>query len=110
MSSPLPIVEKALTIDQQVGCANAKTAKSNKIWIDFDNSPHIPFFLPIIGELKSRGYHVLLTARNAYQVCELVEFFRLQSEVLGGHWCSPCRSNHLGKRVSGLERFGTFLT
>jgi predicted glycosyltransferase len=65
---------------------SAKTTKSKKIWIDLDNSPHIPFFLPIIGELKSRGYQVLLTARDASQVCELVEFFHLQSEVLGGHW------------------------
>ncbi|HLJ15853.1 MAG TPA: DUF354 domain-containing protein [Bryobacteraceae bacterium] len=59
---------------------------SKTIWIDFDNSPHIPFFLPIIGELERRGYRVLLTARDAYQVCELLEFFHLKGAVMGGHW------------------------
>jgi predicted glycosyltransferase len=82
--SSLPIVEKPLTDDPQVGCA--KSVTSRKIWIDLDNSPHVPFFLPIIGELKRRGHHVLLTARNAYQVRELAEFFHLETEVLGGHW------------------------
>jgi predicted glycosyltransferase len=78
------MVEKAPTNSAQVERARATTSK--KIWIDLDNSPHIPFFLPIIAELESRGYRVLLTARDAYQVCELVEFFHLKSEVLGGHW------------------------
>jgi len=25
-----------------------------KIWIDLDNSPHVPFFAPIIEELQKR--------------------------------------------------------
>ena len=65
---------------------SGKPAASKTIWIDFDNSPHVPFFLPIIAELERRGYRVLLTARDAYQVCELVEFFHLQTKVIGGHW------------------------
>ncbi|MBN1479177.1 DUF354 domain-containing protein [candidate division KSB1 bacterium] len=39
-----------------------------KIWIDLDNSPHVPFFSPITAELQRRGYKLVLTARNAYQV------------------------------------------
>jgi predicted glycosyltransferase len=84
VSLSVPTVEKPLTDDQQP--ARPKPTTSKKIWIDLDNSPHIPFFLPIIGELKRRGHQVLLTSRDAYQVCELAEFFHLQSEVLGGHW------------------------
>ena len=57
-----------------------------KIWIDLDNSPHVPFFLPIMEELRKRGYEVLVTARNSYQVCELLEFYNLRCEVIGGHW------------------------
>jgi hypothetical protein len=52
--------------------AVSKTKKP-KIWIDLDNTPHVPFFEPIIDELKSRGYPVLLTARDAFQVCELAD-------------------------------------
>jgi predicted glycosyltransferase len=57
-----------------------------KIWIDIDNSPHVPFFIPIIAELQKRGHKVLLTARNSYQVCELLKFHHLDCEVVGGHW------------------------
>jgi hypothetical protein len=42
-----------------------------KIWIDLDNTPHVPFFKPLIRELDSRGHRVVLTARDAFQVCEL---------------------------------------
>jgi uncharacterized protein len=57
-----------------------------KIWIDLDNSPHVPFFLPIMEELRKRGYQVFVTARNSYQVCELLELYDLQCEVIGSHW------------------------
>jgi len=57
-----------------------------KIWIDIDNSPHVPFFIPIIQELQKRGHRVLLTARNSYQVCELLEFHHLDCKVVGSHW------------------------
>lgn len=57
-----------------------------KIWIDFDNSPHVPFFIPIIERLQKRGHQVLLTARNSYQVCELLALRQLNCQVIGGHW------------------------
>lgn len=57
-----------------------------KIWIDLDNSPHVPFFLPIIEELRKRGHEVVLTGRNSYQVCELLELNHLPCRVVGGHW------------------------
>ena len=57
-----------------------------KIWIDIDNSPHVPFFLPIVRELRERGHQILLTARDSYQVCELLEFHHLACKVVGSHW------------------------
>jgi len=57
-----------------------------KIWIDIDNSPHVPFFMPIIEELQKRGHQVLLTARDTYQVCELLKFHHLDCKVVGSHW------------------------
>jgi|SRR5271157_1931533 len=59
---------------------------NKRIWIDFDNSPHVPFFVPIMEELRSRGYELILSARNSYQVCELLELHGLKCKVLGGHW------------------------
>ncbi len=63
-----------------------RTVKGRKIWIDIDNSPHVPFFLPIIDELKKRGFEVELTARDIYQVCQLLDFFKLDCKVIGGHY------------------------
>ena len=57
-----------------------------KIWIDLDNTPHVPFFRPIIEELERRGYVVVLTARAAFQVCELADFFGLHYVKIGKHY------------------------
>jgi uncharacterized protein len=56
------------------------------VWIDLDNSPHVPFFLPIIEELKSHRIELILTARDTYQVRELIEYFSLSCKVLGRHY------------------------
>jgi predicted glycosyltransferase len=57
-----------------------------KIWIDLDNTPHIPFFKPIIRELEQRGFRVVLTARDAYQVCELADASGLRYLKVGRHF------------------------
>lgn len=57
-----------------------------KIWIDLDNSPHVPFFRPIIDELKARGYDLFVTARDAYQVRELLEYYGVDGKVIGKHY------------------------
>src|SRR5882724_1206984 len=74
--------EPAMTTTDQI----VRTSASKKIWIDLDNSPHVPFFLPIMEELHNQGYQVLLTARNSYQVCELLHLYDLPCRVIGGHW------------------------
>jgi predicted glycosyltransferase len=56
-----------------------------RVWIDLDNSPHVLFFAPIIEELKKQGIDVTLTARDAYQVRELLSFYGMDCEIVGGH-------------------------
>lgn len=63
-----------------------KMASKKKIWIDLDNSPHVPFFRPIIDELKKNGYEVVVTARDCFQVCELADKFKLQYKTVGKHY------------------------
>lgn len=55
------------------------------IWIDLDNTPHVPLFAPVVRELTRRGYDVSLTARDAFQVCELAEKKRLRCLKIGRH-------------------------
>lgn len=57
-----------------------------KIWIDLDNTPHVPFFIPIIRELERRGHEVVLTARDAFQVCDLAEEKGLRFRKVGHHY------------------------
>jgi predicted glycosyltransferase len=56
------------------------------VWIDLDNTPHVPFFIPIKNELKRRGNRVILTARDAYQVKELAQQNKLFFKTIGRHY------------------------
>lgn len=56
------------------------------IWIDLDNSPHVPFFVPIIEELEKRGHSVILTARDTFQVLGLADRYKLKYEKVGKHY------------------------
>jgi predicted glycosyltransferase len=53
------------------------------IWIDLDNSPHVPFFAPIIDELERRGHRVQVTARDRYQVDELATMLKIPHTMIG---------------------------
>ncbi|MFO1313556.1 MAG: DUF354 domain-containing protein [Burkholderiales bacterium] len=57
-----------------------------KVWIDLDNSPHVPFFVPIIRELERRGHQVVLTSRDAFQVCNLADSYGLSHTRVGTHY------------------------
>jgi uncharacterized protein len=57
-----------------------------RIWIDLDNSPHVPFFIPIMRELEKSGNSVFLTARDCFQVCSLAEYHGLQYTTVGRHY------------------------
>lgn len=57
-----------------------------KIWIDLDNTPHVPFFIPVIRELESKGYSIFLSARDAFQTCELALERNLPIEKVGRHY------------------------
>jgi uncharacterized protein len=60
--------------------------RSRKIWIDLDNSPHVPFFIPIKKELEARGYSVFFTTRDCFQVCSLADYFKLEHKRVGKHY------------------------
>lgn len=54
-----------------------------KIWIDLDNSPHVPFFAPIIAALEGKGYRVWVTARDRFQVAELAAMHKIPNDLVG---------------------------
>lgn len=56
------------------------------VWIDLDNSPHVPFFHPIVDQLRAQGHAVLLTARDAFQVTELARLHGMPCVTVGRHF------------------------
>lgn len=53
------------------------------IWIDLENTPHVPFFLPIVRDLERAGCHVVITARDFAQTRELVMASGLDATIIG---------------------------
>jgi predicted glycosyltransferase len=73
------------------------SSPNKKIWIDLENSPHVPFFRPIIDELRNRGYLVTITARDCFQVIELAELAGLKYKKVGHHY-----GKHKLAKMAGL--------
>jgi uncharacterized protein len=83
LGSPAQALAVSPTLAKAERCG-AMAAK-RKIWIDLDNSPHVPFFVPIIEELQKRNYSILVTARDCFQVHELADLFQLNHKLIGRH-------------------------
>lgn len=90
---------------------------AKSVWIDLENSPHVPFFLPWIAWLRERGHEVLLTARDLSQTHELLRLHDLSFAELGGHgggsgvsrgWRTARRSVDLARWARG-RRIGLAL-
>jgi uncharacterized protein len=79
------ILEKTDVLRPATPIAARPASARKKIWIDLDNSPHVPFFVPVIQELKARGFEIFLTARDSYQVCELLDYYGVRARVVGKH-------------------------
>ncbi len=67
-------------------CEVAMPINKGKIWIDLDNSPHVPFFKPIIEELQRLDYTILVTARDCFQVCGLADLLHVPYKRIGRHY------------------------
>ena len=54
-----------------------------KVWIDMTNSPHVPFFRPLIRLLEERGHDVRVSARDFAQTLELLDTAGIAHDVVG---------------------------
>src|SRR5450755_3277722 len=90
--------EGSAPVQGSQGGAHQGTVRSGrKVWIDLENSPHVPFFDPIIEELEKRGCEVVLTARDCFQVCELADLAGFHYKKIGHHY-----GKHRIAKVAGL--------
>jgi predicted glycosyltransferase len=54
-----------------------------RVWVDVTNSPHVPFFRPLLTLLAERGHEVTVTAREFAQTIELLEDATIPHEIVG---------------------------
>ena len=81
-----------------------RNSKSNHvIWVDLDNSPHVPFFKPIVEELQRRGHELIITARDCFQVCGLADLLELRYKRVGRHYGKNKLMKVAGTLVRSLE-------
>lgn len=83
--------------------SGGKCRPLRKVWIDLENSPHIPFFYPIIKELERRGYGVVITARDCFQVCELANLAGLEYRKIGHHYGKHRLAKLMGLGIRVLQ-------
>jgi predicted glycosyltransferase len=80
-----------------------KTDKA--IWIDVDNSPHVPLFAPIIRHYRDNGVEVILTARDHSQTIELLQLngFSGSFDIIGTHYGKSGLNKIRGLLVRGRQ-------
>jgi predicted glycosyltransferase len=72
------------------------------IWFDFDNSPHVPLFRPILRELERRPVPFIVTARDFAQTKELLSLWSIEHTLVGRHG----GAGKMGKIVNLFQRAG----
>ena len=79
-----------------------------RVWIDVTNSPHVPFFRPLIRLLEARGHEVEVTAREYAQTLQLLELHGIAHQVVGPRHGGAGRTGKaraLLGRLGALHRF-----
>lgn len=71
-----------------------------RVLIDLTNSPHVPFFAPIVRRLEADGHDVVVTARRFAQTIELAQLHGLEVHVIGAHG----GSGRFGKARAAIGR------
>lgn len=66
--------------------AHVEPRRPARIWIDLDNAPHVPFFAPIVAELRARGHEVIITAGTKANLGELLKLHGLTGLQVGRNY------------------------
>lgn len=79
-----------------------------RVWIDITNSPHVPFFRPLVHLLRERGAEVSITSREYAQTLQLLAAAELDAQVIGAHGgrSAAGKAQALVSRLPALIRFG----
>ena len=79
-----------------------------RVWVDITNSPHVPFFRPLLELLAEDGHEVEVTAREFAQTLELLERNGIEHHVVGpahGGGGLAGKARAMAGRLPALRRF-----
>ena len=79
-----------------------------RVWVDITNSPHVPFFRPLLALLEERGHEVTVTAREYAQTLEMLDQAGIAHDVVGpahGGARAPGKARAMAGRLRALRRF-----
>ena len=79
-----------------------------RVWIDMTNSPHVPFFRPLVRLLEERGHEVMVSTRAFAQTLELLDGAGITYEVVGPPHAGAGRAakvRTMASRLHALRRF-----
>ena len=78
-----------------------------RIWIDLGNSPHAPFFRPLVKEFERRSHTIETTARAFAQTVDLALSAGFNPKVIGSHGGRSFsgKAFRLVQRSTGLARW-----
>lgn len=84
--------------------------RGKSIWIDLDNSPHAPLFVPIIRHYRDTGNEVILTARDHSQTIHLLDLAGLKGSytVIGTH-AGASKLKKLANLISRVLRLSSYI-
>ncbi len=91
------------------GGAQAGTVGRVKVWVDMTNSPHVPFFRPLLALLEERGHRVRVSARDFAQTLELLAAAGIEHDVVGPPHAGAGRAGKIramGSRLRALRAWG----
>ena len=79
-----------------------------RVWVDITNSPHVPFFRPLLRLLEADGHEVEVTARAYAQTLELLELNGIEHRIVGpphGGAGAFGKARAMAGRLPALRRF-----
>jgi hypothetical protein len=77
------------------------------VWVDLLNSPNVLFVVPLLAELRGRGYGTVVTIRDFAQTQALCELYGIRHLVIGEHGGAGLvgKATNLVRRAGNLVRF-----
>jgi uncharacterized protein len=81
-----------------------------RVWIDMTNSPHVPFFRPLIRLLEERGHDVRVSARDFAQTLELLDGAGIAHDVVGLPHGGATRAGKIVAMASRLRALRAWAT